>query len=134
MTVTLKLHDFGLPDWSVAVQVTSVVPTLKLDPDGRSQVTVTGPPRLSLAVGAGYVTTAELCPAAPFTVTFAGQVIVGGVVSVVVNRTKLPCSFPAGDAPPGGVSALRLGPAAFCAKIRNCVPTGALPKLKIALI
>jgi hypothetical protein len=51
-TVTVKLHVAVLPDVSVAVQVTVVVPTGKQDPDGGLQLAVT-PGQLSLATGAG---------------------------------------------------------------------------------
>jgi hypothetical protein len=52
LTVTVKVQGAILPTASVAVQVTVVVPTGKLEPDGGEHVTVT-PGQLSLAVGAG---------------------------------------------------------------------------------
>ena len=55
-TVTVKVHVAVLPDVSVAVQVTVVVPTGKQDPDGGLQLAVT-PGQLSLATGGGKVTT-----------------------------------------------------------------------------
>ena len=51
-TVTVKLHVAMLPDASVALQVTVVVPTGKQDPDGGMHDVVT-PGQLSLAVGGG---------------------------------------------------------------------------------
>ena len=51
VTVTVKLHVALLPEASVAVQVTVVVPTVKLDPEGGLQLVVT-PGQLSAAVGA----------------------------------------------------------------------------------
>lgn len=51
-TVTVKLHEAVLPDVSVAVQVTVVVPSAKSEPDGGLQAEVT-PGQLSVAVGAG---------------------------------------------------------------------------------
>jgi len=51
LTVTVKLQLLVLPAASVAVQVTGVVPVVKLVPVGGLQVTVT-PGQLSLAVGA----------------------------------------------------------------------------------
>jgi len=49
---------------SVAVQLTVVVPSAKLDPDAGVQVTVGFPVQLSLAVGAMKLTTAiQLAPA-----------------------------------------------------------------------
>ena len=57
LTVTLKLHDAVLPDVSVAVHVTEVVPFGKVDPEGGAQLLVT-PGQLSVAV-AEKVTTWE---------------------------------------------------------------------------
>lgn len=75
-----------LPDASVAVQVTVVVPTGRIDPEGGLQTVVT-PGQLSEAVGGGKVTTAvvgtgQVC--ATTAVTLLGQVIVGGCVSTTV--------------------------------------------------
>jgi len=41
LTVTLKLHVAVLPDASVAVQLTGVVPFGKVEPDGGVQLVVT---------------------------------------------------------------------------------------------
>jgi hypothetical protein len=49
LTVTVKLQVAVLPDESVAVQVTVVVPLGKLEPEGGVQLVVT-PGQLSLAV------------------------------------------------------------------------------------
>ena len=79
-TVTEKLQLAVLPDASVAVQVTVVVPAGRVAPLGGTQATVT-PGQLSEAVGAGNVTTVEVVggqATAETAVTFAGQVIVGG--------------------------------------------------------
>ncbi len=57
LTVTVKLQVDVLPEASVAVQVTVVVPLGKVVPEGGLQVTV-APGQLSLTVGAN-VTTAE---------------------------------------------------------------------------
>ena len=51
-TFTVKLHEAVLPEASVAVQVTVVVPLAKLEQEGGLQEVVT-PGQLSLAVGAG---------------------------------------------------------------------------------
>jgi hypothetical protein len=71
----------------VALQVTVVVPTGKLAPEGGVQITLCRP-QLSEAVGIGKVTT----PPAPgghvgatTDVTLAGHVITGGVLSVTVT-------------------------------------------------
>ena len=49
-TLIIKLHMVVLPEVSVAVQVTVVVPAGKVEPDGGTQTTVT-PGQLSVAVG-----------------------------------------------------------------------------------
>ena len=51
VTVTVKLQLAVLPEVSVAVQVTVVVPLEKVDPEGGLQLVVT-PEQLSAAVGA----------------------------------------------------------------------------------
>src|SRR5512143_781288 len=82
-TVTVKLHGAVRPAVSVAVQVTVVVPTGKVDPLAGTHAVVT-PGQLSVAIGAGYVTVVEVVggqATAETAVTFAGHVIVGGVVS-----------------------------------------------------
>jgi hypothetical protein len=75
------------PEASVAVQVTVVQPTGKLDPEGGLQTTLTAP-QLSDAMGGGKVTTPVLgaghCTAV-WAVMSGGQVITGGCVSVIVT-------------------------------------------------
>ena len=78
-TVTVKLQVAVLPDVSVAVQVTVVVPTGKTEPLAGLHIEVT-PGQLSDTVGAGKLTVAileigQVCAATD--VTLAGQVIVG---------------------------------------------------------
>ena len=65
------------------MQVTVVVPVGNIEPEAGEQAGVPTPEQLSLAVAGEYVTTAGL--EAAFTVLFAGQVIVGGVVSLTVT-------------------------------------------------
>ena len=79
-TLTEKLQVAVLPDVSVAVQVTVVVPAGKVDPLGGTQATVT-PGQLSEAVGLVKVTAVEVVgghATAETAVTFVGQEIVGG--------------------------------------------------------
>lgn len=57
LTVTVKLHEFVLLEVSVAVQLTVVVPFMKVEPAGGVHTTV-APGQLSFTV-ALYVTTAE---------------------------------------------------------------------------
>jgi hypothetical protein len=52
LTVTVKVQVAVLPELSVAVQVTVVVPLGKVEPEGGLQTTVT-PGQLSAAVGVG---------------------------------------------------------------------------------
>lgn len=76
-----------LPEVSVAVQVTVVVPTGKAEPEGGLQATVT-PGQLSLGTGAGKETALLVAmgqEAAPLAVTLAGHVIVGAWVSLTVT-------------------------------------------------
>lgn len=81
---TVKEQVAVLPDASVAVQVTVVVPTGKHVPDGGVQVAVT-PGQLSEAVGGGKVTTTQVCPGAGVTaVMLGGHVMLGGCVSLTV--------------------------------------------------
>jgi len=75
VTVNEQLVDV-LPEASVAVQLTEVVPTGNVDPEAGTQVTV-APGQLSIAVAVKF-TTAEHWPAVLPTVIFAGQVTVGG--------------------------------------------------------
>lgn len=84
-TVTVNEQVAVLPEASVAVQVTVVVPTGKVEPEGGTHTVVT-PGQLSEAVGGGKVTTALLPPMTGVTaVTLLGQVIVGGCVSATVT-------------------------------------------------
>jgi hypothetical protein len=50
LTVTVKVQEPVLPEVSVAVQVTVVLPLLKVEPEGGLHVTVP-PGQLSFAVG-----------------------------------------------------------------------------------
>ena len=84
-TETVKLHEAVLPEVSVAVQVTVVVPTGNIEPEAGLQTTVT-PGQLSVAVAEKL--TGRLIEggqvAAAATKMFAGQVIAGGCVSLTV--------------------------------------------------
>ena len=80
--MTGKLHDADRCNPSTDVQLTIVVPTLKLDPLDGEQVVVSGawPPE---ATGAGYITETGT-PVRLCSVTGFGQLIAGaGVVGVV---------------------------------------------------
>jgi hypothetical protein len=60
-TLTVKLHISVLPDGSVAVHTTVVVPAGNIDPDGGLHTTVV-PGQASVTVGGGYVTTTCVSP------------------------------------------------------------------------
>jgi hypothetical protein len=85
VTVTANEQFAEFDEASVAVQVTVVTPTGKVEPDAGEQFTTTVPLQLSEADGAGKVTTAELCPATAPMVTGAGHTMVGGVASPTVT-------------------------------------------------
>jgi hypothetical protein len=89
----LEAASRGLPDVSVAVQVTFVPPVGNVDPGGGLQDEVTLG-QLSLTVGFGYVTV-ELEPPmfAVTAVTLAGQVIDGGWSAEATKRKKF-CAKP----------------------------------------
>jgi hypothetical protein len=53
LTVTVNEHVAVLPEASVTVQVTVVVPTAKVEPDAGEQIGDPTPGQLSLTVGAG---------------------------------------------------------------------------------
>ena len=86
LTVTVKLQEPVLPEDSVAVQVTVVVPLLKVEPDAGEQTTVGAGVQLSVAVGGVKVTTAVHTFGSVLFVIFAGQApIVGAWVSLTVT-------------------------------------------------
>ena len=82
ITVTVKLQVAVLPEGSVATLVTVVVPRLNVLPDVGVLTTVAL--QLSLAVTLKLTTAPQLL-LAEATLMFAGQVIVGGVVSLTVT-------------------------------------------------
>jgi hypothetical protein len=83
-TVTVKLHEAGLPAASLTLQVTVVVPTENAEPDAGVQVGVSVPSQLSLAV-AEKVTAAVQLPASLHRVMFCGQPICGASQSLTVT-------------------------------------------------
>ena len=109
----MKLHvAFGLfGDASLAVQVTVVVPTGKLDPEAGTQFTVTTPGQLSVPVGVVYVTTLAHWPAVFGSVMFAGHVTEGAWVS---------CTVTVNVHVPAGLS----GETSFAVHVTVVVPTG----------
>jgi hypothetical protein len=82
LTVTVNEQLDELPDGSVAVHVTVVVPTANVDPLAGTHTVVTGA-QLSVTVGAN-VTTAPHTPVSLLCAMLAGHVITGAVVSVTV--------------------------------------------------
>ena len=91
-TVTVNVQVAVMPQASVAVEVTVVVPIGNTEPDAGTLTTVTAP-QLSVAVTVKF-TTAVQEPTGVKTVILAGQVITGGVwsftVIICVHSEKLP--------------------------------------------
>jgi hypothetical protein len=81
LTVTVKLQVLTPPQAFIAVQVTFVVPTLNVEPDGGSAVTVRAPPYALLAVTVKNTGTFvhELITISP------GHLITGELVSTDTN-------------------------------------------------
>ena len=77
-TITLKVQVDALPHTSVAVTVTSVVPIANKLPDAGTEVIVTAPAQLSVAVGVKETATVQK-PIGVVAVMFAGQVTTGAV-------------------------------------------------------
>jgi len=74
------VHTLALSAASVAVQITGVVPSGKIDAEAGVQTTLIGPGTLSVAEAA-KVTTAEHWSGSVLCTTLSGQWIVGGTVS-----------------------------------------------------
>src|SRR5437867_4251881 len=90
LTVTVKVQLPSLPLVSLALQVTVVVPLLKVEPLAGVQVTGLGPSYTSLAQ-AEKVTTAEHLPPSLGLVIGAGQLTTGASPSVTVTlNVQLP--------------------------------------------
>lgn len=83
-TETVKLQVDVLPAWSVAVQVTVVMPTGKQLPEGGVQTTVV-PGQLSFAVAAKVTALQASVTVAVTAVWFGGQAITGGCVSLTLT-------------------------------------------------
>jgi hypothetical protein len=84
VTVTLKLHVAGSPPILLVSQLTAVVPTGKLEPEGGTQV-AGGAGQLSFKVGAKSTTALPNPGVVSLTVMSDGQVIAAGVESVTVT-------------------------------------------------
>src|SRR5689334_16977794 len=87
LTVTVNEQLAGLPDASLTVQLTVVVPFGKAVPDGGEQDGAPTPEQLSDTAGAAYITTAVQAFASVAFIMAAGQVIEGGVVSLAFTTT-----------------------------------------------
>src|SRR5438552_2029671 len=92
-TFTVKVRVAMLPCASTAVQVTVVVPRGNVEPDGWSQITVSGPSTASKAL-AVKLTVAPSGPVASATMG-SGRVSTGGVVSTTVTVNVAVAIFPA---------------------------------------
>jgi len=79
------VHVEVLPEVSLAVHVTVVIPIGNIDPDAGTHDAVT-PAQLSENVGAGYITNTPPAPGFPAeVVTLAGHTIAGGWRSTTVT-------------------------------------------------
>lgn len=81
VSLTVTVNEQAGP--AVVVQLTVVVPLGKNDPEAGEQDTVPHPP--PVVVGAN-VATAPHCPASLFLTMLAGQVIVQGFCTVILNE------------------------------------------------
>ena len=93
VTVKLQLALFLLA--SDTVQFTVVTPFWKVEPDGGIQLGVPTPEQLSVAVAFAYVTTCEQTPVVVVMEMFAGQLRLGGVVSLMVTVNEQLAGLPA---------------------------------------
>lgn len=84
----MNVHVLLFVQPSVAVQVTSVLPTENKLPDGGAQLTDTLPPELSDAVGTGHETATRFVPQICISL-FVGHWIEGGVVSRATVTVKV---------------------------------------------
>src|SRR5882672_9005850 len=95
VTLTRKVQVAVLPAASVALHVTAVVPTAKVEPEGGVQERVIGPGQLSVAAGEGKWTTALHLPGSALVVMVGGQMILGGpasmTVTVALQLSEAPC-------------------------------------------
>ena len=83
MTLTVKVWVTVLPDGSVKVYVTGVLPTGKVLPDGREGFWEELP-ELSVDVGSSQFTVVSKVPKGTVTVTSCGKLVTtGGTVSAV---------------------------------------------------
>jgi hypothetical protein len=81
----VNAHVEVLPDISVALHVTVVIPIGNIDPDAGTHDAVT-PGQLSDNIGGGYVTTTPCAPGFPaVVVTLAGHTIAGACRSTTVT-------------------------------------------------
>jgi hypothetical protein len=84
-TVIVNEQLIEFPDASLTEQFTVVVPFGKVAPEAGRHEGLPSPEQLSLAAGAGYVTTAEHWPVVVAAVIFAGQVSLGNSVSLITT-------------------------------------------------
>jgi hypothetical protein len=85
LTVTLKEQLAVRPAASLTVQVTVVVPGRNVEPDAGLHIGAPTPGQLSLATGAGQLTTALHRPGSLHCVISGGQTMTGFMVSATVT-------------------------------------------------
>jgi hypothetical protein len=82
--VTLNEQLVELPDVSLAVHVTVVVPLVKVEPEGGMQIGTIAPSQSSVAVAVNP-TTAEHCPESAGLTILPGQLVTGGSFGVTLT-------------------------------------------------
>ncbi len=88
-TTTKNEHDAELPETSVKVYVTLVIPTGKLLPGKKLLVRAGSKPESSVAVGTIHEATAPVSPGATETTTlFIGQPVISGGVTSLLEAVK----------------------------------------------
>src|SRR5437870_86180 len=95
VTLTKNVQELVLPAASVAVQMTGVVPTTKLEPDSGLHTNV-GVEQLSLVAGAAKLTTTVLVAGGAVVEMFDGQLMSnGGCVSFTMKTVEQVLVLPA---------------------------------------
>jgi hypothetical protein len=129
LTVTLKLQLVVLPEASVAVQLTLLVPLANVLPLVGLQVTVT-PEQLSVAMAGAKLTFWLHWPDAVLVTTLTGQVITGGSVSLTVTLKLQLAVFPLASS---AVQVTMLVPLAKALPLVGLQVTVALEQLSVAV-
>ena len=124
-TVTVNEQFELLPDVSVAVHRTVVVPSGNVDPEGGTHAVVT-PGQLSVATGLGYVTVRLVAighDAAATLVRLRGHVMAGDCVSLIVTAKEQLAGLPLASLTEHTTVVIPFGKAPPDAGVQVTVPT-----------